>query len=462
MRPGGLSEIEEVPPFQQRLRRLGGEVQLPRLRAHLLDQIDRFRRGERRPTQRISRHHQRQVINRRRGQPTCESAHLRVAVLAPVSAVVDQMIDDERADEGDQIERSADARQERLGQRPPGGLVPRADPAQDIALHGADGGRRLAEIVGEDGEQQEAAARGRRLLPRLEPHQCVATQTRVFEGIALGVPLRFLEAAAEGGDLGKVPQPAGLLEDDEAARRPHGLRGPLVPFVPDPLHGELRVGVDDGTAQRGGFRGEREIEAGGELHPAQHPERILYEGRAGVAQHAGLEIGDAVERIDQTLGERIPRDRVEREVAPRRGVRVAQRWVGCDGEAAVAGAGLGFAARQAEVVFPAVPRPHLDHPKTASDHIGGAERGEGLVKGGEVDAPHFHVEILRGDPHEPVPHAAAHQARPADGPEGEEGFAEGVGQQHGTKQCGSLRLVDGARRTRRESSLRSAGPRRLA
>jgi hypothetical protein len=49
-------------------------------------------------------------------------------------------------------------------------------------------------------------------------------------------------------------------------------------------------------AQRGGLRGQREIEAGGELHSAQDPQRILDEGRAGVPEKAGAEIGDAVQR----------------------------------------------------------------------------------------------------------------------------------------------------------------------
>jgi hypothetical protein len=58
-----------------------------------------------------------------------EMPALQAAMIFEPPDLVDQMIDDERADEGDQIERSADARQERLGQRPPGGLVARADPA---------------------------------------------------------------------------------------------------------------------------------------------------------------------------------------------------------------------------------------------------------------------------------------------------------------------------------------------
>ena len=62
------------------------------------------------------------------------------------------------------------------------------------------------------------------------------------------------------------------------------------------------------------------LEPRGELHGAQHAQAVVAEGRRiDDAQDAPLEIAAAVERIEVLVGQRIPRDGVDREVAPARG-----------------------------------------------------------------------------------------------------------------------------------------------
>ena len=154
----------------------------------------------------------------------------------------------------------------------------------------------------------------------------------------------------------------------------------------------------DGAAQRRGLRREREIEARRELHPAQHAQRVLDEGRAGVAQRAPREVALPVVRIDEVAGERIERDGVEREVAARRGLRVAERRIRRDGEAAMTGAGLGLAARQGEVVFrTARAAADLEHAEAAADDIGRAKGLQHAVQRLEVRAADLDVEVLRRD-----------------------------------------------------------------
>ena len=119
-------------------------------------------------------------------------------------------------------------------------------------------------------------------------------------------------------------------------------------------------------------------------------------------------------RINQGAAERIERDGVKGEVAPRRRVGIAQRRIGRDGEAAVAGAGFRFTSRQGKIVLGAARRaPDLDHAKAAADDIGGAKGRQRTVQGLEIDTAHLDIEILRGESEQPVAHAAADQPWPA-------------------------------------------------
>ena len=73
--------------------------------------------------------------------------------------------------------------------------------------------------------------------------------------------------------------------------------------------------IRHGPAHGRGPRFEHEIEAAGELHPAQDAQRIFGEGLAGGPQHAILQILGAAEEIEEFLRNRIVGHRVDGEVA---------------------------------------------------------------------------------------------------------------------------------------------------
>ena len=91
-----------------------------------------------------------------------------------------------------------------------------------------------------------------------------------------------------------------------------------------------------------------------------------------MAEPAVAEIGLAAVRVDEAGGEGIPSEGVEGEIAAGGGVVVVEERIGLDGEAAVAGAGLGFAAGQGDVVFDAGREAEFDHAEATADHVGGA------------------------------------------------------------------------------------------
>src|SRR3546814_20196102 len=89
----------------------------------------------------------------------------------------------------------------------------------------------------------------------------------------------------------------------------------------------------DGEAQR--------REAGPEARRAQHPQRVLDEGRTDVAQHPRLDVARAAERIDQ-VAVSVLRDRVAGEVAAAQVFFQRPRRIGADDEAARAAPRLAF------------------------------------------------------------------------------------------------------------------------
>ena len=91
----------------------------------------------------------------------------------------------------------------------------------------------------------------------------------------------------------------------------------LLDLAPDALG--RQVVEWDGAADRERLRLEPRLEAGGELDRAQHAQAVVAERpRIDDAQHAVGEVVAAVERIEVGLAQRIPGDRVDREVAPPR------------------------------------------------------------------------------------------------------------------------------------------------
>ena len=93
----------------------------------------------------------------------------------------------------------------------------------------------------------------------------------------------------------------------------------LLELTPDPLRGQIIDG--DMPAQTRRVLVELKFEASGELHGAEDAQAVVGKGvQVNGAQLAASQIATAVERIEVFVGQRIPGDRVNREVAPAGGV----------------------------------------------------------------------------------------------------------------------------------------------
>ena len=272
------------------------------------------------------------------------------------------------------------------------------------------------------------------------------------------MPGGLLRCAAQRGEFREVAEPAALFQYREASARRHGLGCPFFPFTPHPFQRQLGKRVGDGSAQCGGLRSEGEVEAPGELHPAEHAQRILGKGRAGVSEHARFQISLPAVGVDDFAGEGIARDRVDREIAPRRRLRVAECRIGCDGKAPVAGAGLGFAAWQGEiVVFARFATANFDHAKTAPHDIGRAKSGQRAMQGLEIHPAHFDIEVFRRESQQPIAHAAADEPRPANAPHRVEHRAQ-IGRKVEFGSCGHAAFFSAAAAANSHPSTNSEPP----
>ncbi|MCW0425708.1 hypothetical protein NB713_003651 [Xanthomonas sacchari] len=204
--------------------------------------------------------------------------------------------------------------------------------------------QRLAQVVGQRGEADQCVA-------RRQPRGHVADQFLVAPGVDLGVVLGALRHPVQGVQLRQHPaQRIGLAQRAQERR---GLRrGQAAPqFLPDAFghqrfqfaagghraHQVHGLGRDDESQRR---------QPRHEPRRAQHPQRILGEGRANVAQHPLLEIARAAIRIDQTPIGLVAGDGVDGEVAPLQILFQRHRRVGLHLEAVVAAPGLALGARQ--------------------------------------------------------------------------------------------------------------------
>ncbi len=184
--------------------------------------------------------------------------------------------------------------------------------------------RRLAEVVGDGAEhhRQRAAA--------IEPVEALAgavdDHQRVHPHVALRVPLGILLAADQRLQL--RPQ---LVDHAEVERQPQADRRPLAPAA---AASRTRPRCARRADRRAEWRGrsprsrrEPRVEAGRELQRPQHPQAVVAERhRIDDPQHPVGEVVAAVERIEVRLAQRIPRDRVDGEVAaPRRLLRIEVR-----------------------------------------------------------------------------------------------------------------------------------------
>ena len=176
------------------------------------------------------------------------------------------------------------------------------------------GGGGLAEVVADRGEHQG------HLLRRVEVVDALPGLVDDHEGmhpdVALRMPLGLLPAADEGLQLGKEPRDHPKAQGEaEPERRPPGLQQQLLDFAPDAFGGEVVEGDAAAEAQGGVVGGE--LEAGRELHGAQHPQAVVREG--GGVHHpkaSPRQVVPAPEGVDVLVAPRVPGDGVDREVAP--------------------------------------------------------------------------------------------------------------------------------------------------
>ena len=163
--------------------------------------------------------------------------------------------------------------------------------------------------------------------------------------------------------------------------------------------------------RRRGLRIDRDAELRGEPHRAQHPHRILAQARhrrADQLQLARADVGHAADVIPDLLLGRIEVQRVDREVAPRRVLRLRAVDVVRQQAAVLVGrvvAGLRRAERRDFDRFGAGMDVH--EPEAAADDEGAAEQRLHLL-GPRVGGD---VEVLGLDAEQEVAHRAADDER---------------------------------------------------
>ena len=256
--------------------------------------------------------------------------------------------------------------------------------------------QRLAEVVGQRGEADQVVA-------RRQLRGDVADQLDMHAGVDLGVELGALRHAVQRVHFRQHHRQRGaVVQRAQERRRPRaGERAPQL--LPDALgheRGEFAAG-DHLAHQRQRFRRNREAqrrEARHEARRAKHPQRVLDERVADVAQHARLQVARAAVRIDQCAVVGL-RDRVDGEVATAEVVFQRYRRIGIDDEAAVAAPGFALGAR--ECVFLAGGRVQ-EHRKIAPDRLeaGRLHRRLGLTDDDVVAVARFQAE-------QPIAHRAA-------------------------------------------------------
>jgi hypothetical protein len=166
------------------------------------------------------------------------------------------------------------------------------------------------------------------------------------------------------------------------------------------------------------------------LHGAEDAQGIFREGGAGVAKETGAEIGFAAVRVDKFLSEGIPGDGVEGEIAAGQGIGVVKIGVGCDGEAAMAGAGFGLTAGEGDVVFGTRGETEFYDAETAPNHVGGSKGSEDAVELFKRGASDFDIHVLGFGAEEPIADRPADDKGASDLAEREQDGVKFFGQAH--------------------------------
>ena len=153
---------------------------------------------------------------------------------------------------------------------------------------------------------------------------------------------------------------------------------------------------------------DREIELGREAHRANHPDRILAHAHLRIADRADqprMKVGDAADIIDHLEGARIVKERVDREVAPKRVLfRRAEGVVVPDHRIVALGNVLGAPAKGRDLDVLRTEK-NVDEPKAAADQARIAKQIAHLLRMSRGRD----VEVLGPPPHHQVAHTAADQ-----------------------------------------------------
>ena len=224
------------------------------------------------------------------------------------------------------------------------------------------------------------------------------------------MPFGILRTVVERLHLRKqLMDDAELAREREADRRALGLQQQLFEFAPDALGRQIvesdrrtdprRVGID------------RQLESRRELQRTEDTEGVIREGlRIHDSEDTEFEVLAALKGIEIFVGERIPANRVDGEVAASGGIFERHRRVALDREALVAAAGLRFAARQRHVDgAELVDRERLANRLDAAEGL--QQRQQRILR----DAEDLHVEVFRWSLQEPIPGEAADAQRAAAG-----------------------------------------------
>ena len=160
------------------------------------------------------------------------------------------------------------------------------------------------------------------------------------------MPCGRLRHAEQGIDFRVDSRQGSANAQDAKESRRRRLAQRFLRFLPDSL-GDERVHfvtLDHAAHQFDGGRRDPEAqrrEACGETCDPQHAHRIFDERVGDMAQHSGLEIGDAAVGIDQRTVRR-PRDCIDRQIAPREVLFEGDSGAEFHRESAVAGGDFAF------------------------------------------------------------------------------------------------------------------------
>ena len=229
----------------------------------------------------------------------------------------------------------------------------------------------------------------------------------MYPGVALGMPVGILRQIHQRRQLGEVIEPAAIAQKAQAERRPLAQQEQLAPFLEDALAGQAFE--SDGAAQLDRSRIDPQLETGRELGCAQHPQRVIAEGRRGVSQQTAAQIWQSLKRILDLVAQRVEVHRIDREVSPGSCFFHTHFRIGRDVESAMPPARLGFPARQGNIDGQSL---ELDHTEGPADQIQGENLAERGLQAIGRHPENLDVEIPRRQAEGRIANAAADQIRP--------------------------------------------------